>query len=188
MSTSPNPLEPLRRSLAALLAMAASGGGLFSPAFAETSAEFDVAAEIVPGCLVDGLGASGPAGLIGTLDFGTDSTFSTAVRTATTTTNQAIRLRCTPGVSLTMAVDGGAHAAAGVRHLQRGAGTTSRIAYAVCRDAGCTQPIAIGGNAAVAVDGTNSEDVRLPLYAALTLPGALPPGTYADTLTVTLTW
>jgi spore coat protein U-like protein len=23
---------------------------------------------------------------------------------------------------------------------------------------------------------------------ALTLPGALPPGTYADTLTVTLTW
>jgi len=164
------------------------GGGLFSPALAETSSTFDVAAEIVPGCRVDGLGASGDAGRIGTLDFGTDSTFSTATHSATTTTNQTIRLRCTPGVNLAMSVDGGGHAAAGLRHLQRGASPAARIAYALCRDAGCTQPIAIGGNVAVAVSGASSEDVRLPLYASLTLPGALPPGTYADVLTVTLSW
>ena len=188
MSTFLEHRDALRRTLAALLAVVASGGGLFSPAFAETSTDFDVTAQIVPGCRVDGVGASGHAGTIGALDFGTDSTFSTATHSAATTTNQAIRLRCTPGVSLTMNVDGGAHAAAGIRHLQRGASATSRIAYALCRDAGCSQPIAIGGNVAVAVSGANSEDVRLPLYASLTLPGALPPGTYADTLTVTLSW
>jgi spore coat protein U-like protein len=176
------------RTLAALLAVVASGGGHFSPAKAETSADFNVAAEIVPGCLVDGLGASGNGGAIGRLDFGTDSTFSTATHSATTTTNQTIRLRCTPGVSLVMSVDGGAHAAAGLRHLQCGASTTARITYALCRDAGCTQPIAIGGNVPVAVSGANSEDVRLPLYASLTLLGALPPGIYADMLTVTLSW
>lgn len=178
----------MRWSLAAFLAVVASEGGLSSPAFAETSAEFGVAAEIVAGCLVDGLGDSGDAGPIGTLDFGSDSTFSTATHSASTTASQAIRLRCTPGVALSMAVDGGAHAASGMRHLQLGADSAARIAYALCSDAACNQPIAIGGSAAVTVDGANSEDVLLPLYASLTLPGALPPGTYTDTLTVTLTW
>jgi spore coat protein U-like protein len=170
------------------LAAIAACGGCISAARAETTAQFDVSATITPGCLVDGLGSSGNAGTIGRLDFGTDSTFSTAAHTATTTSGQAIRIRCTPGVSLMMNVDGGGHAAAGARHLQRGADTAARIAYAVCRDAACSQPIAIGGTTAIAVTGTNSEDVRLPIYGSLTLPGTLPPGTYTDTLTVTLTW
>lgn len=182
------PLEPVLRPLAALLAVVVSGGGLCSPAHAETGTEFDVTAEIVPGCRVDGLGASGPAGTIGTLDFGTDSTFSTATHNATTTTNQAIRLRCTPGVALMMAIDGGSHAATGTRHLQLGGNAAARIAYALCRDAGCTQPITVGGNTPVTVTGANSEDVLLPIFASLTLPGALPPGSYTDTLMVTLTW
>ena len=155
---------------------------------AETSAQFEVSATIAAGCLVDGLGSSGNAGTIGTLDFGTDSTFSTATHMATTTASQAIRLRCTPGVNLTIGVDGGSHAATGARHLQRGGDTASRIAYALCRDAACNQPIAIGGSAAMLITGTNSEDVRLPLFASLSLPGGLPPGTYTDTLMVTLTW
>lgn len=178
----------MRWSLAAFLAVVANEGGFFSPARAETSAEFDVTAEIVAGCLVDGLGDSGDAGPIGTLDFGSDSTFSTATHSTSTTASQAIRLRCTPGVALAMAVDGGAHASNGTRHLQLGADSAARIAYVVCSDAACSQPIAIGGSAAVTVDGANSEDVLLPLYASLTLPGALSPGTYTDTLTVTLTW
>jgi spore coat protein U-like protein len=175
-------------ALFTLFALVAGGGGLPSPALAETSAEFQVAARIVSGCLVDGLGDSGHAGSIGTLDFGSDSTFSTATHNTSMDGGQAIRLRCTPGVALTMSVDGGSHAALGTRHLQLGADRAARIAYALCRDAGCSQPIAIGGTASVAVTGTNSEDVRLPLHASLTLPGALPPGAYADTLTVTLSW
>lgn len=182
------PLESVRRPLAALLAVVASGGGLSFPAHAETTADFHVAAQVVPGCLVDGLGSSGNAGTIGTLNFGTDSTFSTATHTATTTGNQAIRLRCTLGVALMMSIDGGGHAATGVRHLQRGSNSAARIAYSLCRDAGCSQPITIGGAAPVTVNGANSNDVRLPIFASLTLPGGLPPGTYTDTLMVTLTW
>ncbi|SEH12314.1 Spore coat protein U (SCPU) domain-containing protein [Sphingopyxis sp. YR583] len=155
---------------------------------AETTAQFDVSATIVAGCLVDGFGGSGNAGRIDTLDFGVDSTFSTALHTATTTGGQAIRLRCTPGANLTMSIDGGGHAAAGIRNLQLGANSGARIAYSLCRDAGCTQLIAIGTPYAVSVSGTNSEDVRLPIYGRLTLPGTRPPGTYTDALTVTLTW
>lgn len=182
------PLEPLRCALAALLVMVASGGGLLSPAHAETTAEFDVAAHIENGCIVDGLGGNGNAGTIGTLDFGTDSSLSTATRSATTTAAQAIRLRCTPGVSLMMTIDGGAHAAAGSRHLQRGADPASRIAYALCSDAPCNVPIALGGAAIVSVTATNGDDVRLPVHARAALPGGLIPGTYTDVLTVTLTW
>lgn len=175
---------PIRTALAVLIFC---GGGLPS-AKAETSAQFEVSATIAAGCLVDGLGSSGHAGTIGTLNFGSDSTFSTAMHTATTTASQAIRLRCTPGVNLTMGVDGGSHAATGARHLQRGGNSAARITYVLCRDAACNQPIAIGGSAAMLITGANSENIVLPLYASLTLPGGLPPGAYTDMLTVTLTW
>ncbi|NIJ35932.1 spore coat protein U-like protein [Sphingopyxis panaciterrae] len=173
-------------AFAALAVLVACGIG--GSAQAETTAQFDVSATITAGCLVDGLGASGNAGRIGELDFGVDSTFSTATHTATTTGGQAIRLRCTPGANLMMSIDGGSHAAVGVRNLQLGANSSARIAYSLCRDIGCTQPIAIGTAYAVPVSGTNSEDVRLPIYGSLTLPGTRPPGPYTDTLTVTLTW
>lgn len=181
-------LAAARIALTTSVAVLACAGYGLSPARAETSAQFDVSATIAPGCLVDGVGSSGNAGTIGTLDFGTDSTFSTATHTATTTASQGIRLRCTPGVNLMMAIDGGSHAATGARHLQRGGDTAARIAYSVCRDAACNQPVAIGGSAAIAVTGANSLDVLLPIFASLTLPGGLQPGTYTDVLTVTLTW
>ncbi|WP_221937255.1 spore coat U domain-containing protein [Novosphingobium aerophilum] len=175
-------------ALAILVAPCVAAAMLPAAARADTTAQFAVTANITAGCLVDGLGSSGNAGLVGRLDFGVDSTFSRATRTATSTATQAIRLRCTPGVNLTMTVNGGNHAASGMRNLQRGTDASARISYALCRDAGCTQPIAIGGAPAVPVTGTNSEDVRLPIYGSLTLSGTLPPGTYTDSLIVTLSW
>lgn len=183
--------SPLRHALVAPAILVLCGGGLpFMPdeAHAETSANFDVTAAIVPGCLVDGLGSAGNAGAIGTLDFGHDSSLSTASHSATTTASQSIRLRCTPGVNLSMSIDGGTHSASGARNLQLGSNTAARIAYSVCRDAACNLPIAIGGTASTAISAANANDVQLPIYAALMLPGHLPPGTYTDTLTVTLTW
>ncbi|MBJ7438016.1 MAG: spore coat protein U domain-containing protein [Sphingopyxis sp.] len=180
-------LTPLQRhALAALAVLVACKGG--TPVRAETTATFDLAARIEPGCLVDGLGTDGDAGHMGTLDFGSDSSLSTATHTASVLATQAIRLRCTPGVALLMAVDGGAHALSGVRHLQRGSDAAARIAYNVCRDAACAQPITIGSTTGIAVMASNSEDISLPLHASLTLPGTLSAGTYSDTLTVTLSW
>ncbi|MFD0847942.1 Csu type fimbrial protein [Sphingosinicella xenopeptidilytica] len=155
---------------------------------AATGASFQVSATIEPGCLVDGLGTSGNAGVIGTLDFGTDSALSTATHTASVATTQAITLRCTPGVALAMSIDGGDHAAGSTRHLQRGANPAEQIAYSVCGDAACTAPIAIGGSVGITVTAANMNDIRLPVFGRLTLPGGLPAGTYSDVLTVTLTW
>src|SRR5690606_3442609 len=148
MATRPASQRP---ALTAVAMIVACGGGISPAVRAETSAAFDVSASIVPGCLVDGLGETGSAGNLGTLDFGTDSTFSTATRAASTSTSQTFRLRCTPSVTVQVAVDGGDHASGGARHLQRGADTDSRIPYNVCSDAACLEPIAIGGNASIAI-------------------------------------
>lgn len=153
---------------------------------ADTLAQFDVTASIVPGCLVDGHGSSGNAGTIGRLDFGEDSTLSTDPKRAAI--GQTVRLRCTPGVTLTMTVDGGRNAAGGARHLQLGGDTSARLPYTLCRDTACAQPIAIGDTALVQVSAANGQDVQLPVFGVLTLPGTLPPGTYSDMLTVTLAW
>ncbi|MCW2365144.1 spore coat protein U-like protein [Sphingobium sp. B11D3B] len=160
----------------------------FQPATAETTAQFQVAATITAGCLVSGLGGSGSASAVGLLDFGEDSTFSMATHTASLGGSQSITLRCTPGANVTMSIDGGHHAAAGSRHLQLGGNNAARIAYVVCSDATCNQPVAIGAGTAMVVTSGNSNDVHLPVYGRLMLPGGLPAGDYTDTLTVTLQW
>ena len=64
----------------------------------------------------------------------------------------------------------------------------AHIAYAICADAPCNLPIAINGTLGFPVSAANETDVRLPVFGRLTLPGQLPPGTYNDVVTVTLTW
>ena len=175
-----------RPALTALAMIALCEGGI--GARAETGASFDVAATVSSGCQVDGLGSSGDAGNIGTLDFGMDTSFSTATHHTSIGASQTIRLRCTPGVTLLLSVDGGTHAQGGARHLQKDGDPSARLAYALCRDAACAQPITIGGNTSISVTSANSDNVRLPLHASLTLPGNVPGGVYSDELLVTLSW
>lgn len=178
----------MSRTPALLLMTAMMLSQIASRAHAETSAEFDVSATITAGCLIDGFGSSGNAGTLGALSFGQASALSTATRTASFLAAQTFRLRCTPGVNMTMAIDAGSHAASGSRNLQLGANSASRLAYSLCADAACNQPFAIGGSSLIAVSGTNSNDVKLQIYGRLTLPGQANAGTYTDTLTVTLSW
>ncbi|MCD9005492.1 spore coat U domain-containing protein [Luteimonas sp. XNQY3] len=154
---------------------------------AETQASFAVAAVVTPGCTVDGLGSDGAAGRLAALDFGIDSALSTAVRTADAAAGQAITLRCTPGVTLLMRIDGGAHAVGGVRHLQHDP-SQQRLAYRLYRDAGFADEIGIDQTHAIAIPGTGADGVVLPVHGRLALPGSLPPGTYDDTVVVTLDW
>lgn len=155
---------------------------------AETSRSFGVSATIQAGCAVDGLGTSGNAGTLGTLDFGTHP--SVAIRTVQTslTGSQAIRLRCTPGVALTMTADGGQHQESGSRHLQRAGNPADRLSYILCTDTGCGQTIGINQSLAVSVTSANMNDVRLPIAGQVTLPGSGTVGTFTDTVTVTLSW
>jgi spore coat protein U-like protein len=155
---------------------------------AETTAPFEISATIAAGCAVDGLGTSGDAGTIGTLDFGLDTTLSTASHSAALTGSQAITLRCTPGVTLRMAIGGGQHPSSGERHMQLGPSAADRLRYRLYADAGMTDEIGIDQDRSITVSSANMNDVELPVYASVSLPGGSTAGIYTDTLLVTLTW
>lgn len=170
--------------MAGLFAAMLAGEG----ALAGTSASFDVMASIAAGCAVDGVGTSGDAGLIGTLDFGHDTTLSTASHSAVLSENRAITVRCTPGVTLQLAINGGLYASGGVRNLRVGGSSTDRLPYRLFSNAGMTDEIGIGQNRSILVTAATMNDVWLPIYARLSLPGGTVPGNYTDALLVTLTW
>lgn len=157
-----------------------------APAAAETSASFEVRARIVPGCEVNGSGvAAGTSlGQFGTLDFGTHSALSGDVVTAALLSTGGLGLRCTPGVSLTMRIDGGLHADA-TRNLAP-AGGGAELPYRLYADAAYSSEIGI--NQPRALSFGEHADVALALHARLVLPGNVPADSYADTLTVTLSW
>ncbi|GAD47686.1 hypothetical protein NT2_01_04580 [Caenibius tardaugens NBRC 16725] len=171
-------------TLAPLTAMLA----LIPSAHAETSKSFELSAAIAQGCAVDGLGMSGNAGALGSLSFGSHPSVATTTHQASLNDTQSVTLRCTPGVALTMSLDGGLHNASGNRNLQLGSDTAARLLYTLCTDAGCSQPIGINQAIPVTVNSSNMNNVRIPVVGKLTLPGNSRVGTFTDTVTVTLSW
>ncbi|WP_275286483.1 Csu type fimbrial protein [Halomonas elongata] len=154
---------------------------------AAPQASFQVSATISEGCLVNSDIPEGVASLgeLGRLDFGTASSLSQQTHASALVDATGVTLSCTPGLDLTMRINGGLHASGGVRHMENGEGAV--LAYALFADAGHQQ--AIGIDSPLAVDTlADPNDIALPVHGRLTLPGARPPGVYTDRLTVTLEW
>lgn len=153
-------------------------GCLPLPLAAVVSQSFQVSASVVAGCLVVG-GVSN----YGSLDFGSRSALSTA--TVQVLLTAGVQLQCTPGVTLNMTVDGGQHNNSNGRQMQLGSGS-ARVGYALFRDAAYSQSLGIGQS--VAVTYSDANNIRLPIYGQVVLPGNQPGGTYSDVLQVQLSW
>ncbi|VVP65712.1 hypothetical protein PS918_00191 [Pseudomonas fluorescens] len=164
-----------RHGRAALLLLCA--GCVPLPLAAVTSQSFQVSATVTPGCLVVG-GVSS----YGSLNFG--SRPAQATGTVQVALTGGVQLQCTPGVTLNMSVDGGQYNSGG-RHLQLTTGS-NRLAYQLFRDAAFSQSLGIGQS--VAVSYSNANNISLPIYGQVQLPGNQPVGTYSDVLQVQLSW
>lgn len=140
---------------------------------------FQVSANIVAGCLVQGSNT----GVFGAINFGSYPGTSSVQVSADYVQNATITLLCTPGTNLQMSIDGGANYSAG-RNLKRN-GNTNLVPYNIYNSA---THAAIPVNQAVPVTFTNANNIVLPLYGQLTLSGNAYAGNYADSLTVTLSW
>ena len=151
---------------------------------AEMSANFQVRAQVEPGCLVNASQPEATLGLLGTLDFGVHASLSTATVEAALFRSAGIVLACTPGTPLVMRVDGGEHFD-GNRRLQRD--PTALLAYRIYREAGCLDEIPVSVD--VAIDTTTTpDDIAIPIHGCVALPGNAAAGIYQDTLVVTLAW
>ena len=160
---------------AALLLLCA--GSVPLPLSAVTSQSFQVSATVTAGCLVVG-GVSN----YGNLSFGSRSALASG--TVQVALTGGVQLQCTPGVTLNMTVDGGQYNSGG-RHLQLTTGS-NRVAYQLFRDAAYSQSLGVGQSVAVAYSDANN--IRLPIYGQVQLPGNQPGGTYSDVLQVQLSW
>ena len=147
------------------------------PLAAVTSQSFQVSATVTAGCLV-----MGGVSTYGSLDFGTHSALAT--NTVQVSLSGGVQLQCTPGVTLNMTVDGGQYNSSG-RHMQLNSGS-ARVAYQLFRDAAFSQSLGVGQSVTVAYSDANN--IRLPIYGQVQLPGNQPGGTYSDVLQVQLSW
>ena len=89
---------------------------LAAPLDAATTSSFQVTAQIVAGCLVVGGVTS-----YGTLDYGSQSALATGTL-GTSLGGTTVTFQCTPGVALSMSVDGGLYSSTG-RNLQLNSGS-----------------------------------------------------------------
>nr|WP_285111348.1 spore coat U domain-containing protein [Leclercia adecarboxylata] len=149
---------------------------------AVTTQSFQVSATITPGCSV----AAGSGGLLGTLDFGTRNGVERGAVNTSFVPNGALSIACTPGVALSMSIDGGQHYTS-VRNMQR-TGGTNQVPYRLYSSSSLAANSEIGVNQAVSVAYTNSNNIALPLFGVALLTGFSPAGNYSDQLTVTLSW
>lgn len=152
-------------------------GSVPLPLAAVTSQSFLVSATVTAGCLVVG-GVSN----YGSLDFGSQSALAT--NTVQVALMGGVQLQCTPGVTMNMTVDGGQYNSSG-RHMQLSTGS-NRVPYQLFHDAAYSQSLGIGQSVAVAYADANN--IRLPIYGQVQLPGNQPGGTYSDVLQVQLSW
>jgi len=166
------------RAIFCLVALLLSSPG----ALAVTSQSFQVNATITPGCSV----ATGSGGVLGSLDFGTRSGVQSGQVSTSFVPNGSLSIACTPGVALSMSIDGGQNYAS-VRNMQR-AGGTDRVPYRLYSSSSLGANSEIGVNQAIPVTYTNSNNIALPLFGVALLTGFSPAGNYTDQLTVTLSW
>lgn len=165
-----------------VLALSAVLIALPAAALTVTSRTFQVGATITPGCSV----SSGTGGVFGTFNFGSHSGVESGIVSAAFVPNGSLALACTPGVALSMAIDGGQNYTT-VRRLKR-AGSTDAVPYRLYTTSSLTAASEILLNQPVSVTYSNSNNITLPLYGAAQLTGFSPAGTYTDQLTVTLSW
>lgn len=156
--------------------------GVVPAAQAITTQSFQVSASIVPGCSV----SSGSGGVYGTLNFGSYSGTSSAAVQAAFTANGALSIACTPGVALSMSINGGQNYTTQRRLVRSGA--ADAVPYRLYSNSNLSVASEIGVNQSVSVSYTNSNNITLPIYGVAQLTGFSPAGVYTDQLSVTLSW
>jgi spore coat protein U-like protein len=166
----------MKRACWATLAVI-TGWGMPLSLLAVTSQTIQVSATIAAGCLVVGGGTN-----YGSLAFGSYSSLSTS--TVSVALSSGVTLQCTPGVTLNMSVNGGLYNASG-RHMQLNSGS-AQVAYQLFQDAALSQGLGISQSVSVAY--SNANNITLPIYGRVVLPGNQPGGTSSDVLQVQLSW
>ncbi len=157
-------------------------------AFADTAtSSFAVSSVITSGCAL-GTDTNDSVTNFGTLDFGSMSSIPGNVDVASTSGAGSVIVTCTPGMSVTIALDYGLHGgSASERYLENSANNAT-LGYQLYQNAAHS---IVWGSDALAYSVASFPDTpqTYTIYGRLFPVTGLPAsGTYTDTVTVTLTY
>lgn len=117
---------------------------------------------------------------INDLDFGTVALLASVADQAA-----SLSLQCPNGTSWQVGMGNGSHYSGG-RYMANGTG--ARVAYGLYRDAARTQAWGSTLNGDTAAGVSNGSATTLPIYGRVPSQASQPPGSYSDTVVVTLTY
>ena len=150
------------------------------------SKTFTVSATVVNGCLF-GDGNNNNAQL-GTINFGTLGDLHNGVDIISTAGAGAVVLTCTPGLSLTIALDYGLNNGSDSARYLSSTTTNTKLAYQLYQDASYSTVWGTGVQARSIASFPTTPQIY-PVYARLFTTDTIPAGgVYKDTITVTVTW
>lgn len=152
------------------------------PLSALPTKSFQVSAAIVAGCAISGSNN----GVFGTLNFGTHPGVGSRAVNASYVQNTTLTLACSPGTTLSMSINGGSSytTTRNLKNSRSGELLPYRIFSSAAYNAAAEIPI----DQNVAVNYSNANNIILPVYGQLQMNGVYRAGSYADSLTITLSW
>lgn len=154
---------------------------------ATTTKLFTVTATLTNGCAF-GSSLSSPTINLGNINFGSMSTITHNIDTVSATGSGSVVVTCTPGTTVTIAMDYGMHGGNVTRRFMQNTINTDTLGYQLFQDSNRSK---VWGNGAEVMSiasfpsTTQTYPVYARLYAVTILPSA---GTYTDMVTVTLTY
>ncbi|WP_275545261.1 spore coat U domain-containing protein [Pseudomonas sp. Marseille-Q0931] len=166
----------MQRLLALLLALA-------SPLLqaADKTATIALNVEVLPACQAGTTSASGLS--FGTLDFGTHLRLDNLITRVGQPGAGALRVNCQQNIPYRVLINGG-HSGSTNNRQMAGPGSAV-LTYNLYTGADYTT--VWDDSTGVSAVG-NGQDQWLPVYARVPAQGTPPPGSYSDTLTITVSW
>lgn len=168
--------------------MVLAGAAMFvgqSAAHAQTvTGTIDATITLTSACEVNGSTATTGVDF-GTLDFGSHTTLFTEAAAAMAGAGSAISIQCSPGSPASLTITGGSYDAQVPGSGRAMSNGTLYIPYDIYADAAFANVLANNTPIAVTADGTPQ---LIALYAQALGNELLVPGTYTDTVSVTLSF
>jgi spore coat protein U-like protein len=151
------------------------------------SASFQVQAVVAKGC-VFGTSAASVTSDLGTIDFGTITTFTTAKDGVSSTGNGSIVLTCTPGMSVTIGLGNGLNSVSVNQRSLKRVGGTELLAYQLYQDISRTTVWGTGAQAREISNFPTSTQTYTVFARLLSRTGWPRAGEYVDRVMVELTY
>lgn len=152
-----------------------------------TTSSFTVSSVITSGCAL-GTDSNDTVTNFGSMDFGSMSSIAGNVDVASTPGAGSVIVTCTPGMSVSIALDYGLHGGSSTERYLKNSATEATLGYQLYQDAAHST---VWGTDALAYSVASFPDTpqTYTIYGRLFPVTGLPAsGTYTDTVTVTLTY